>query len=128
MSPTRKRAVVICISTPHPRSTGSRLRSLSVIQSLVALGYQFTAINPRDTREPDDQIVSQLGLEKGLSLPVTSRKLLMVQDYLRCLLDIKQIEISYTQLRLSFRARILLGTFLADHVTMRAFHRLGRKA
>ena len=32
----------------------------------------------------------------------------MAQDYLRRLLGIKQIEISYAQLRLSFRARILL--------------------
>ena len=108
MSSTRKRAVVICISTPHPASTGTRLRSQSVIRSLITQGYQVTAIYPRDTRESDDQIAHQLGMHKGISLPVTRRRILMAQDYLRRLLGIKQIEISYAQLRLSFRARILL--------------------
>ena len=108
MSPTRKRAVVICISTPHPASTGTRLRSQSVIRSLIAQDYQVTAIYPRDTRQSDDQIAHQLGLDKGISLPVTRRKILMVQDCLKFLLGIKQIEIPHGQFRLSFRAKILL--------------------
>ena len=116
MSAINKRAAVICISVPYPASTGTRLRSQSVIQSLIAQGYKVTVIYPRDTHESDSEIARQLGLEKAVSLPVTRRKLLMVQDYLKFFFRIKENELPYSQLRLSFCAKKILRRFQKEEM------------
>lgn len=104
------KAVVICISAPYPVSTGTRIRSNSVIQALLDLGYEVSIIYPRDSNYGDAVIARKLGVAKAVGLPIQNSRISQLRTrILEKLFNKKSPQ--YLHVRLGLRARWALRKF-----------------
>lgn len=101
------RAAVICMNLPYPVNNGTRLRCLSVIESLKAMGYEVTVIYPM-RRHVKKRIGDKLGVsgEIIVAFGFFHRKWLELKE--RIFKNTREDNYSYNRVSICLRSKLEL--------------------